>query len=140
MEPKQHPPGNPSEGWTLPKKVSAGDGLRVDLGSERQVKVQKVFSFPQSPKSPEGRPQKTAFDRRITPEKGVLGPVSKKPKRRNALQQYVDERRREYGSMNFNSTLSKATADKYLKDSYDFTYETYGDRYILHKKHTFSIM
>lgn len=122
----------------LSKKLSANDGTPSEIRAERRLMVDKGKVVPNSPISPEGRSKKTVMEWKSTLEKAAGNPTAKKSRRRTALQQYVDERRREYGSMNFNSTLSKASADKYLKDSYDFSYETHGDRYILHKKHTFS--
>ena len=124
----------------LQRKLSAPDATPSELRAERKMMIDKGKVIPNSPISPEGRSKKTVQEWKSTLDKSAGYQPPKKSRRRTALQQYVDERRREYGSMNFNSTLSKASADKYLKDSYDFTYETHGDRYILHKKHTFSFM
>src|SRR3990167_1778937 len=119
------------------QRASAKDGTPKELRAERRNMIEKGKVVPNSPISPYGMAKKTVQDWKSTIEKANPAPIPKKSRRRNALQQYVDEKRRQYGSMDFNSTLSKSTADKYLKDSYDFSYETHGDRYIIQKKHTF---
>jgi hypothetical protein len=124
----------------IQKKLSIKEGTPSELREEKRKMIDRGKVVPNSPISENGQAKKTVEAWRTSVAHIPSNQSNKKSRRRTALQSYVDERKREYGSMDFNSALSKSSADKYLKDSYDFSCETHGDRYILHKKHTFSFL